>query len=127
MTLTHKIVLYGALGLLGLGLVIPGLLELLRAKTGSSFLVAENTEARNHLRALHGMMAGMGAAALLVCLNLEAMRWPVIGLGIIMAGVVSGRVYSIVIDGNPGATSLFYLATDVGFAALFLLWPPPAG
>lgn len=126
MTLTHKIVLYAGLGLLGLGLVIPGLLELIRAKTGTVFLVAENLEARNHLRALNGMMAGMGVAALLICLNLEAMRWPVIGLGIIMVGVVVGRVYSIAIDGNPGATSLFYLGTDIVFAALFLLWPPPA-
>ncbi len=126
MTLTHKIVLYAALVLLGLGLLIPGLLELARTKTGTAFLIAENVEARNHLRALNGMMAGMGIAALLICLNLEAMRWPVIGLGVIMAGVVAGRVWSILIDGSPGGATLFYLATDIGFAALFLLWPPPA-
>jgi hypothetical protein len=35
------------------------------------------------------------------------------------------RLYSLLIDGPPGSTTLTYLAAEVLLAAVFLFWPPP--
>ena len=45
--------------------------------------------------------------------------------GVIMAILVIARVYSILVDGVPGMVSLVYLVTELSFAIVFLLWPPP--
>lgn len=126
MTLTHKIVLWGLLGFLGLSLVIPGVMNVARKSEGTVWLVAETVDAKSHLRALNAMMAALGVAALWACWDLARARVLVLGLGVVMAALVAARVYSIVVDGWPAKTTLVYLAVEAVMAAVFLLWPPPA-
>lgn len=125
MTLAHKIVLWGLLGVLGLSLVIPGVMNVVRKDEGTVWLIAETVDAKSHLRALNAMMAALGLIALWACWDLERARLAVLGLGVVMAALVAARVYSIVVDGMPGKTTLVYLAVEAAMAAVFLLWPPP--
>jgi len=125
MTLAHKIVLLGLLGLLGVSLLVPGVMNVVRKGEGTVWLVAETIDAKNHLRALNAMMAALGAIALWACWDLERARLAVIGLGVVMAALVLARVYSIAVDGWPGPTTLIYLAIESAMAAVFLVWPPP--
>ena len=126
MVLAHKLLLYVLLGFLGISLVFPGLMELLKVQPGNSAFVLTTTDAKNQFRALHGMMAGLGILALWACLDLEGSRMIVLGLGVIMAMLVIARGYSVVMDGMPGMMSLVYLGAELGLALVFLLWPPPA-
>ena len=126
MSALHQIVLSGALALLGLSLVGPGIMSVLRPSTGTRWLVAGDIDARNHLRALNAMMTAVGALALWACLDLAEARAVVIALGVIMALLVVARLYSILVDGRPGPMTLVYLLVEAGLAGLFLLWPPPA-
>ena len=125
MTLVHKIVLWGLLGLLGLSLLVPGLMNVARKDEGTAWLIAETVDAKNHLRALNAMMAALGLVALWACWDLERARLAVIGLGVVMAALVVARAYSIVVDGWPSTMTLVYLAVEVVMATLFLAWPPP--
>lgn len=125
MILLHKLVLYGLLGFLGVSLLLPGLIELFKVQPGSSDLVLATTDARNQFRALHAMMAGLGMLACWACLDIEGSRSLVLGLGVIMAMLVIGRSYSIIVDGMPGTMSLVYLVAEFTLALVFLLWPPP--
>ena len=70
MTLLHKIVLYGLLGVLGLSLVGPGLAGVFKPDVGRTWLIGETVDARNHLRALNAMMAAMGVVGAVLCLLL---------------------------------------------------------
>jgi len=124
-SLEHKIVLYGLLGVLGLRLVGPGLAGVFKPDAGRTWLIGETVDARNHRRALNAMMAAMGAIALWACWDLERARLLVLGLGLILAALVGARVYSIVVDGVPGAWTFVYLIVETVMAAVFLIWPPP--
>ena len=117
--------LYGLLGLLGLSLVIPGVIGVIRPSIGQSWLVAETIDAKNHLRAVNAMIAALGAVALWACWDLERSRLLVLALGVVMAALVAARLYSVVVDGAPGASSWVYLAVETVLAAAFLGWPPP--
>ncbi|MBI2585804.1 MAG: DUF4345 domain-containing protein [Rhodospirillales bacterium] len=125
MTLAHKIVLWGLLGLLGLSLLVPGLMNVVRKDEGTTWLIAETVDAKNHLRALNAMMAALGAVALWACWDVERARLAVIGLGVVMAALVVARAYSIVVDGWPSPMTLVYLACETVMAVVFLAWPPP--
>ena len=125
MSLGHMGVLYSLLGLLGLSLLGPGLAGVFRVKIGRTWLIAEETDARNHLRGLNAMMAALGMLALWACWDLEHSRVLVLALGVVMTVVAVSRLYSLLVDGLPGATTLTYLAIETGLAAVFLLWPPP--
>ncbi len=125
MTPAHKIVLLALLGFLGLSLVVPGVLNVVRKDHGTPWLVAQTVDAGSHLRALNAMMAVVGLAALWACWDLERARLVVLGLGVTMAALVAARLYSIVVDGWPQPTTLVYLAVEAAMAAVFLLWPPP--
>jgi len=125
MTFSHELVLYGLLGLLGLSLVGPGLSGMFRPAVGRSWLIAENRDASNHLRALNAMMAALGLVALWACWDLAAARPLVQALGLVMAALLVARVYSLIVDGRPGAMTLVYLGVEAVLAMVFLFWPPP--
>lgn len=126
MTFGHELVLYGLLGLLGLSLLGPGLSGVFRPAAGRSWLIAENRDAGNHLRALNAMMAALGGVALWACWDLTAARPLVQALGVVMAALVVARLYSLIVDGRPGAMTVIYLGVEALLAGVFLLWPPPA-
>ncbi len=94
MTPAHALTLYVLLGLLGLSLIIPGLLGMFRLSEGSKWLFAETVDARNHLRALNGMMTAVGIIALWACWDITGARGLVIGLGIVMAALVVARPHA---------------------------------
>ena len=124
MTLIHKLVLYGLLGLLGVSLLFPGLAGIFGHKVGVSWLVADTVDARNHLRALNGMMAALGLIAIWACFDLENARQLVIALGIVMVLLVIARLYSLITDGWPGGMTILYLIVEAVMALVFLAWPP---
>lgn len=124
MNLNHKIILYSALGFLGFCLIIPGLIEIFKNPPGGSGLVTETIDAKNQLRALNGMMTGIGFIALYACAYLENSRVLVLALGWLLLMVAAARIYSLFIDGCCSLTSWLYLAVEFSLALLFLLWPP---
>lgn len=125
MGIAHLGVLYALLGLLGVSLIGPGLSGLFRPGVGRTWLIAEETDARSHLRGLNAMMAGVGMIALWACWDLANSRTLVLALGVLMAAMVVARLYSLLLDGPPGGATLCYLAVEAVLAAVFLLWPPP--
>ncbi len=127
MSFVHQTILYLSLGFLGLSLLIPGLIGVFRMATGQKWLVAENVDAVNHLRALNGMMAALGIISLGACWDLPSARLLVEALGVIMVFLVAARACSMVVDGIPGLASTVYLGVEAGLGAIFLGWPPPAG
>ncbi|MDJ0948673.1 MAG: DUF4345 domain-containing protein [Alphaproteobacteria bacterium] len=127
MTLVHQIVLYAALIFLGLSLLIPGVIGVVRPETSAAGkLVAEGVDAQSHLRALNAMMAAVGALALWACIDLAGARTLVLALGVILGALVPARLWSVARDGAPGAMTWVYIVVEAALAALFLLWPPPA-
>lgn len=118
-------VLYALLGLLGLSLVGPGLAGVFQPKAGRTWLIADAVDAHSHLRGLNAMMAGLGMMALWACWDLAASRQLVLALGLVLVVIVVARLYSLLLDGAPGGTTLTYLAVEGLLAAVFLLWPPP--
>lgn len=126
MSATHMSVLYALLSMLGLSLIFPGLAGVFRPKIGSTWLIAEKADAKNHLRGLNAMMTALGMVALWACWDLEGSRLLVLALGVVMAALVVARLYSWLIDGPPGATSHTYLVIEALLAAVFLFWPPPS-
>jgi len=119
--------LYASLGFLGFSLLIPGLTDAFRVTTGQRWLVAADVDARNHLRALNGMMAAVGVIALSACWNLATARPLVTALGTLMVFLVVARVYSMVVDGAPGLANNVYLGVEAALGIMFLGWPPPMG
>ena len=65
-----------------MSLVIPGVVGMFKPGIGRTWLVAENVDAKNHLRALNAMMAALGAVALYACWDLERSRLLVLALGV---------------------------------------------
>ncbi len=122
----QALILYALLGLLGLSLLVPGLVEVLRAAPGTDSGLATLTVAgRSHLRGLNAMMAALGLVALWACWDLEHARTQVLVLGLVMAMVVAGRLCSLWQDGFPGPVTAGYLLVEVVMAVAFLGWPPP--
>src|SRR6266404_737828 len=64
MSFVHQTILYSLLVFLGASLLLPGLSGIFKRCIGSTWLVAENVDAHNHLCALNGMMAALGMIAL---------------------------------------------------------------
>ena len=121
----HALTLYILLGFLGISLIIPGLMGVFRLSEGSRWLFAETVDAKNHLRALNGMMTAMGIVALWACLDITEARGIVIALGLVMMALVVARLYSMAIDGLPGGLTMLYLIVEALMATIFLTWPPP--
>jgi hypothetical protein len=63
---------------IGLSLTVPGLIGMFRPIIGRSWPIAETIDAKNHLRALNGMMAAVGVIALYACIDLVRFRFLVI-------------------------------------------------
>ena len=124
MTQIHKLVLYGLLVLLSISLIIPGVMVMFNQQASHPGLLVQTLDGSNQLRALYGMMTGIGLIALWACFQLERSRPLVMALGIIMALQVVARLYSMVVDGWPGLMTLSYLGVELLLAAVFLLWPP---
>ena len=124
MTICHRLVLYGLLGLVGLSLAVPGLVGIFKSGVGQSSLAAASLEGKNQLRAVNAMMAALGVIALWACLDLVRFRYLVTALGIVMLLVVMARVYSLIVDGLPRPTFFVYLSVEAVAGAVFLLWAP---
>ena len=124
MSVLHKLILYGSLAFLGISLVIPGLIEMFKLQPGSPGLLAETTDAKNQLRALNGLMTGLGFLALWACVDLERSRILVLALGGILLLVVIARFYSFFADGSPGLMTWVYGIIELLLAVIFIVWPP---
>ena len=125
MAALHTVVLYGTLAFVGLSLVIPGLAEMLGAKTGNNTLLAASSPAaKSHLRCLDAMMAGVGFVAFWACWDLQNSRRLVIALGLVFALVAIARVYSFIVDGAPDRKTTLYFGVELALAAILLAWPP---
>ena len=124
MTICHRLVLYGLLGLVGLGLAVPGLVGIFKSGVGQSSLASASLEGKNQLRAVNAMMAALGVIAFWACLDLVRFRYLVTALGIVMLLVVMARVYSLIVDGLPRPTFFVYLSVEAVAGAVFLLWAP---
>ncbi len=81
-------------------------------------------DAKNQFRALNGMMTGIGLMALAACIELEKARFLVLALGGILLLVFAARMYSIIIDGNPGLMTIVYATVELLLALIFFMWPP---
>jgi Domain of unknown function (DUF4345) len=127
MSAIHQLILYASLGFLELSLLIPGLTDTFRVTTGQKWLVAADVDARNHLRALNGMMAAVGVIALWACWELATARSLVRALGTLMVFLVVARIYSMVVDGIPSLANNVYLGVEAALGTMFLGWPPPMG
>ncbi len=124
MSIVHKLVLYAALLFVGISLVVPGLMEVIKTQAGIPGLVPETTAAKNQFRALQGMMLGLGLLALLACLDLCNAKTLVMAVGLVLLTVALARIYSFWSDGSSGVVVWIYAALELLFAGLFLLWPP---
>jgi len=127
MSWEHELTLYLLLGTFGISLLLPGLTGMFKPSTGLVWLVAEETDARSHLRGLNAMMAALGALALFACIDLVRFRLLVIAIGVVLTFLVVARIHSLIVDGLPGPATRLYLAVEVVMAAVFLLWPPVSG
>ena len=124
MSILHKLVLFASLGFLGISLVIPGLIEIFKLQAGSPGLLPETVNAKNQLRALNGLMTGLGFLALWACVDLERSRILVLALGGILLLVVIARFYSFFADGSPGLMTWVYGIIELLLAVIFIVWPP---
>jgi len=120
----HKLILYAALGIFGISLLIPGLIEIFKHPPGSRGLLPTTINGNNQFRTLNGMMAGIGVVALWAVYNLDQARVVVRMLGVILLMVVLARFYSFIVDGFTGAMALLYFVIEVVLTILFLAWPP---
>jgi hypothetical protein len=127
MSAVHQAILYASLAFLSLSLVIPGLIDTLRASTGTNWLIAVDVNAKGHLRGLNGMMTALGAIALWACWDLPNARPLVEALGAVMAFVAAARLYSMAVDGFPNLAGKLYLLVEAALGTIFLSWPPPIG
>ena len=124
MSFLHKLVLLASMGFLGISLVIPGLIEMFKLQPGSPGLLPETVDAKNQLRALNGLMTGLGFLALWACVDLERTRILVLALSGILLLVVIARFYSFCIDGLPGLMTWVYVIIEFLLAVIFIAWPP---
>ncbi|MGR9100709.1 MAG: DUF4345 domain-containing protein [Gammaproteobacteria bacterium] len=124
MSLIHKLVLYASLLVLGLSLVVPGLIEMVKPQPGNTELLPGSVDAKNHFRALNGMMIGIGIIAFWACFDLGQARTLIFTLGCILLLVVIARLYSLIVDGSPSSATWLYLFFELFFAVVFLAWPP---
>ena len=124
MTLLHIGILYTSLVVFGVSLLLPGLIEIGKADPGAPGILATSVAGRNQLRALHGMMVGIGIMALWACVNLEQSRILVLALGIIVLVAALARLYSMAVDGIPSTMTLAYLFVELLFGGVFLLMSP---
>lgn len=124
MSSVHRLLFRALLGFLGVSLLLPGLFEMFRPSPGSG-LIPQSVDARNQLRALHGMMAALGALALWVFRDPDRSRTLVLALGAVMAFLSVSRLYSLLADGVPSPKTLSYLLVEAAMAIAFLGWPPP--
>lgn len=124
MDFVHKFVLYAALGFLGVSLIVPGLIEIIKTIPDGGVRPSESVDAKNQFRALNGMMMGVGIMAFWTCFYLEQSRSLIIVLGYILLMVAAARLFSIIVDGFPGTMSWLYLAVELVLGSLFLVWPP---
>lgn len=124
MDLIHKSVLYASLGFLGIMLVLPGLYEIIKTLPNEDTRTPEVADAKNQLRALNGMMVGVGIMAFWICFYLEESRSLIIVLGYILLMVAAARIYSFVVDGLPSAMTWSYMAVELILGSLYLVWPP---
>ena len=122
----HKLILLALLLFLSINLVIPGIMEMFHIEQSASVIEGISIDHRNQHRALNAMMVGLGILALLACIRLDRARTLVVGIGITLALVAMGRVYSLIFDGIPGTMSLLYLLIETALAVVFLTLPPPA-
>ncbi|MEN8180509.1 MAG: DUF4345 domain-containing protein [Pseudomonadota bacterium] len=120
----HKSILCGVLIFLGVSLVVPGLIEMFKSDYSFSPTGKITVDVRNQHRALHGMMVGLGLLAFTACFDIEKARNLVLWLGATMALLVIARLYSLMVDGIPGTTTLIYLFIETVLAMIFLLFPP---
>lgn len=118
----HKLILTVLLICFGLSLLIPGIVEMLSLELVTSDV--ESISQTNQRRALHGMMAGLGLLSCMACFRLAQARVLVMGIGFTLVLVVTGRLYSLIIDGMPDKATLFYLVIETLLALIFLLLPP---
>ena len=125
MSVIHKIALYASLVVLGLSLLIPGMMGVVRPGTGTPGLVTTSIDAANHVRAMNGMMAAIGFVALWSWFDLQRARPLVLALGVLMVALVVARACSIAIDGMPSAATKRYLAIELIFGIIFLARAPP--
>ncbi len=70
------------------------------------------------------MLAGLGAVALISCIDLVRFRHMITALGLAMALVVVARTYSLIVDGSPGGMFLLYPAVEAVMGVVFLAWVP---
>ena len=124
MSIAHKLVLYAALLFVGISLIVPGLLEIIKTQAGIPGLIPETVVAKNQFRALHGMMLGLGLLAIWACMDLADAKHLVMAIGLVLLMVALARIYSFWNDGAPDAASFIYVALELSFAGLFMLWPP---
>ena len=124
MVLGHKLILYLSLGFLGVSLVGPGLFEMFKSQPGDLNLIADSGDAKSQLRALNGMMAGLGIMAFWACYDLENSRNLVIALGVVLLLVVVARIFSMLVDGLPGIMTCLYTGVELLLSGVFLFWPP---
>ncbi len=125
MSAAHMAVLYSLLVLLGLSMIGPGLLGAFRPRVGLTWLIAEATDAKSHLRGLNATTAALGMVSLWASCDQENARGQVLALGLVMAVLVVTRLYSLLIDGSPGSHTFVYLGLEALLAGVFLGWPPP--
>ena len=125
MTTLHKYTLWFLLTFLGLSLIIPGLMNMLRPSPEGDVIFAHSISGKNHLRAVNAMIAAVGVLAIRACIDVDHSRQLVLGLGIILLFLVLARVYSLFVDGIPSVNIIIYLLIEFIMAMVFLLWPPP--
>jgi len=121
----HKYTLAFLLLFLGLSLIIPGMMNMLRPSMSGDVIIAESISGKNHLRAVNAMIASIGILAIWACIDIAHSRQLVIGLGIVLLFLAAARTYSIIIDGIPSYSLIIYLIIESLMAILFILWPPP--
>jgi len=124
MSIAHKLVLYAALLFVGISLIVPGLLEIIKTQAGIPGLIPETAAAKNQFRALHGMMLGLGLLAIWACMDLVNAKNLVMAIGLVLLLVALARIYSFWNDGSPGVAAWLYAALELLLAGLFMLWPP---
>jgi hypothetical protein len=124
MSVIHMVALYASLVVLGLSLLIPGVMGVRATPHRHAWACGNHHRCANHARALNGMMAAIGILALWSCSDLPSARPLVLALGVLMVALVVARACSIAIDGMPGAATKRYLAVELVFGIIFLIWAP---
>ncbi len=113
-----------ALLVLGFGLVVPGLMQLIPISVkwyDVSFLSVESV---HQIRVLHAMMVGLGLIALFCLTDINRFNSLIRALAVLLICVVLTRLYSFIIDGMPGFEALAYCVLEFVMVMIFLSWKP---